>query len=98
MSDWYVSSEESLSDHIYICFNTESQDFETVICKKSRRLIGLHLDKTFQLSLGEFQRTYVRGWTWSWPLMQCSITFSCPTITTAGLGLLIHQGKFLGGP
>jgi hypothetical protein len=57
----------------------------------------LDAEKTFQFSLGVFQRTYVRGWTWSWPLMKCSSPFSCPNITIAGLGLLIHQGKFLGG-
>ena len=29
VSDWHVSSEESLSDHRYICFKIESQVFET---------------------------------------------------------------------
>jgi hypothetical protein len=28
---------------------------------------------------------------------ECNRPFSCPTITTAGIGLLIHQGNFLGG-
>ena len=31
VSDLHVSSEESLSDHRYICFKIESQVFETVI-------------------------------------------------------------------
>ena len=76
VSDWHVSSEESLS-HRYICFKIQSQVFETVIYTATpRRLIGLDIDKTFQLSLGAFQRTYVRGWTWSWPLMKCSSPFS----------------------
>ena len=31
VSDWHVPSEESLSDHNYICLKIESQVFETVI-------------------------------------------------------------------
>jgi len=30
--------------------------------------------------------------------MQQSILLPYPTVTTAGLGLLIQQGKFIGGP
>ena len=36
VSDWHVSSDESLSDHRYICFKIESQAFETVICRNPK--------------------------------------------------------------
>ena len=36
VSDWHVSSEESLSDHRYICFKIESQVFETVIYRNPK--------------------------------------------------------------
>ena len=36
MSDWHVSSEESLSDHRYTCFKIESQVFETVIYRNPK--------------------------------------------------------------
>ena len=36
VSDWHVSSEESLSDHRYICFKIESQVCETVIYRNPK--------------------------------------------------------------
>jgi len=36
VSDWHVSSEESLSDHRYVCFKIESQVFETVIYRNPK--------------------------------------------------------------
>ena len=36
MTDWYVSSEESLSDHRYICFKIKSQVLETVIYRNPK--------------------------------------------------------------
>ena len=60
VSDWHVSSEESLSDHRYICFKIELQVFETVIYRNPKETDWADIDKTFQLSLGAFQRTYVR--------------------------------------
>ena len=41
VSDWHVSSEDSLSDHRYICFKIESQVFDTGFTRNPRRLIGL---------------------------------------------------------
>ena len=97
VSDWHVSSEESLSRHRYIYFKSNYRYWRLWFTGTPRRSIGLDIDKTFQLSLGVFQRTYLRGWTWSWPLMKCSSPFSCPIIIIAKLGLLVRQEEFLGG-
>jgi hypothetical protein len=39
VSDWHVFSEESLSDHRYICFKIESQVFETVIYRNPMKTV-----------------------------------------------------------
>jgi hypothetical protein len=44
VSDWHVSSEESLSAHRYICFKIESQLFEIVIYRNPMRLIRLDIE------------------------------------------------------
>ena len=63
MSDWQVSSEESLSDHRYISFEIESQVFETVIYRNPKETDWAGYRKDLSALIGAFQRTYDRGWT-----------------------------------
>jgi hypothetical protein len=63
VSDWHVSSKESLSDHRYISFKIESQVFETVIYRNPQETDWSGYRQDHSALIECISRTYVRGWT-----------------------------------
>ena len=55
VSDWHLSSEESFSDHIYICFKKESQVLETVIYRNPKVTDWAAYRQDLSVHIGAFQ-------------------------------------------
>jgi hypothetical protein len=94
--DWHVPSEESLSDHRYICFKIESQVFVTVIYRNRKETDWAGYRQDLSALIGGISKNILSRLDLEMAAVECSNPFSCPTITTGDM--LMHQGKFLGGP
>jgi hypothetical protein len=84
---------------IVTCFKIESQVFETVIYRNPKEDDWAGYRQDLSAFIGGISKDICSRLDMELAADEMhSSPFSCPTITTAGLGLLIHQGKFLGSP